>query len=164
MVQAFLGATLGGALLVRGGTALASESFPSEINRHLTLGCEPTCAICHEADPGLSGTATKYFVGSMLAGGLALKAPATVAPALDYVETMMLDVDADGTNDVAALRAYKDPNGLLSAPICDPNVAEVKYGCGAHVAPRADQPGQLPWAIAGLALTASLILRRRRRA
>ncbi|MBI2393719.1 MAG: hypothetical protein HYV09_29365 [Deltaproteobacteria bacterium] len=142
----------GASLLLSAPPALASPFFPDEVRARLGLSAAPPCLICHDSLRGGLGTVVKPFGRAMIARGLVVNDRATVGPALSKMEADNVDSDHDGTPDIAALRAGRDPNGLfdLSAP-------PVEYGCGATFG-RAPRDG----AWVALATMAGALLRRRR--
>jgi hypothetical protein len=150
------------ALLLWATPALGSQEFPQEIQEHLDLACPPPCWLCHATAQG-GGPTPKPFAGAMVAQGLGPEEPETVAPALDAVEAMSsVDSDGDGTNDVAELRASRNPNvnGETADDVlsCGP-----EYGCGARVAPTRPMDGSaMACAIASAAVLFAFGRRRRR--
>ena len=131
--------------------ALASNSFPTAIDGHLSLGYEPVCTLCHQTLLGGSGTVVQPFGQKMRSRGLVANNLPSLNNALDALDAEGSDVDEDGIGDIQELRDGTDPNvgGSASGP---------EYGCIGNVA-----PVRSAWAGAALMLAAlSLIAARRR--
>ena len=173
------GSLFGAALLAASASlfvarsAHADQSYPQKVKDALdqldttTTHCVPQCTLCHRTSEGGAGT-TNVFGSNMVrigkvgrsgetdtAGMLAaLMAVQGTAPATDS--------DGDGTDDVAELEvgdapAVAGPAGV--GQIC----ADIRYGCGAHIAP----PPQVDrWGIfaASFSLLGFAVARRRRSA
>lgn len=140
--------------------AAASEEFPAALQEAAGMECTPSCTVCHEVDPGVSGTANKAFAEAMSLAGLVRTQPDTVAPAYGALPAD-LDSDGDGFLDKEELTptsgdASSDPNNADSIPGEGPSIctAEILYGCGAQVASGKAQDSSAPWALLALALSA----------
>ncbi len=128
--ETFLGALAFAAVALTVPRALASASYPGEIQSALNMDCAPPCTVCHRDQNGGAGTATKPFAQAMIKDGdLVGQDPSLVKPALDKLEAAGSDSDGDGVTDVGELRAGTDPNVKGPSPLFCPT-----YGCGAHVA------------------------------
>lgn len=142
--------------------AHASPNFPSVVRDHLEMACTPKCTICHESNPGVSGTANQLFAETIKA----TRDPAErsgwnadeIVQALDKVKQAATDSDGDGVADILELQAGSGAPGATGDAPRDPSVSGegepcadvVLYGCGAaRVAPR--DPGSALWSALAVA-------------
>lgn len=122
-------------VLLACANAQASPSFPGELESQLDMPCAPACTVCHRDARGGVGTAVQPFAQSMILGGLVLKKPESIAPALQAVRTNLIDSDNDGATDVDELARGDNPNQEGEGVLC------VTYGCAGNVAARAPAEG-----------------------
>jgi hypothetical protein len=156
------------ATFLTSGVSHALAEFPGEIQTHLGMECPPPCNICH-ATPAGGGTPVTNFYADLNVQGLKPPSPtvAMLLSALDKVEAlpagaMNSDGDGDGTNDVAELRAGRDPSVALTMTRSDALNCPPLYGCGARIAPKQPVDGS---ALAfALAVAGFMVVRSRRRA
>lgn len=125
--------------------ALATPGFPDDMKNHLKLDATPACSVCHEGQQK-KGTVTTAFGVAMTSRGLVEYDTSSLTKALDALDAEKSDVDGDGTTDIDALKAGKDPNG--------DGVDVAKYGCN-------NVSGQAPQAGAWLAFALGLLALRR---
>jgi len=118
----------------------ASETFPPILAEKLGMPCVPNCLPCHSAAVGTA--ANQRFDGvkgeiERLASN-DVSAERTLRAALNILltdETLNLDSDGDGKQDLAELSAGDNPYGGES--LCE----RPRYGCSAlHVAPAPPAP------------------------
>lgn len=159
-MRAFLAVFSSVALLTAAGTAAASQTFPSEVQNHLSLSYTPPCAICHEGGKGGSGTVTTAFGRAMMSRGAKASDTAALDAALDKMATDKVDSDADGTTDIDALKKGLNPNGATGVAIGAP---PVEYGCGGATVARTNDSGSRG-VLAGLVMVGAVLVVRRRRA
>ncbi len=129
--------------------SLASPAFPNAVREAANMSCTPSCTLCHETDPGVSGSAGKPFATAMLAAGLEIGNPDSVAPAYASLPAALdMASDDDSFTDQQELEVQdnlpSDPNNAESTPGNGPSICagEVLYGCGAQIAP-SNEPQ--PW-------------------
>jgi len=138
--------------------ASATPNFPGALSSKVG-GPAPDCSICHVCRVTMVGTVNTPWGSAMRARGLVKYDENTLRAAVDKMIADQVDSDGDGTIDVDALKAGKDPNPPTCDGADDPFVPS--YGCFGRIAPvPSSGPG------AGLALVVALavaIARRRRR-
>lgn len=131
------------------------------------MECTPSCTVCHDVDPGVSGTANKAFAEAMMMpdgmtteNGLVPTKPETVETAYNAL-LPDLDSDGDGFLDKEELaptggELSSDPNNPDSIPGDGPSIctAEILYGCGAQVASGSTSNTGALWALLSLAFGA----------
>ena len=155
-------------------TAPASPTYPEKLQDLLDMDCAPPCTLCHRDFQGGLGTAIQPFGEAMANAGLLPKDDGLLKPTLAVLEdpastgfacapdgTAPCDSDGDGVGDVDELREGTDPNEA------DKDLCQVKYGCGARVAPKRNQHDRgtgLLGALTAIALWAHVRRRRYRRA
>jgi hypothetical protein len=90
------------------------------------------------------GTVKKPFGISMMAHGLVAQSDSSLYAALDAIAADGTDSVCDGVSDIDALKAGRDPNvpladagGASSGQCAAPSFDSPRYGCGAHIAPKA---------------------------
>jgi hypothetical protein len=135
--------------------ANASEHLPDRVRDALQLECAPPCTLCHSDQSGGFGTAVKPFVQDLP------EVLSNTAAAMESARTH--DSDGDGVNDVDELIENTDPNSPDNDPVCGGVGSDVRYGCGARVAPAAGVNGwHFNWGFC-LSLGMALLLLRLRR-
>ncbi len=134
-------------------SALATSSFPGEVQNHLGLSYTPECSVCHSGGQTGSGTANTPFAMSLKSRGLAPGSTSSLDTALDALTAENTDSDHDGLTDVAELAKGTDPNVPEGADVVGPP----QYGCA--VSPGGATTLDLG-ALLGLALVASRLRRR----
>ena len=139
------------ALAAAAPAALASPTFPGEVQNTLGTPCVPPCVICHATSLGGLGTAVRPFGLAVRERGAHAGDTAELRAALELLEAEGVDSNQDGIPDVAELREGRNPND--AAGICG-----LQYGC-ATGAPR--RHGDAPVAVVVLI---GLWARRRSRA
>lgn len=151
--------------------AHAIPEFPERVQAKLGMRCPPPCTLCHQDNNGGPDTIREDSFGSqMVRVGLEGEDDSNVERFIDDVEDGTYvkdgverqlptqDVDEDGVNDVDELREERDPNTPGEGVVCGP-----LYGCGATIAPPTPHPSSLAAPVAGAALVALSLVRRRRR-
>jgi MYXO-CTERM domain-containing protein len=114
-------------LALGAGSALASPSYPTDLQDHLKIANAPSCTLCHTTPSGGVGTAHQPFGDSIYGAGCRLEDVPTLLAALDTLKTNKTDSDGDGVTDIDELIAGTDPNVAdAGAPPVDP----VLYGFG----------------------------------
>jgi hypothetical protein len=163
LARAALCAAFASVALLSARGALASPTYPDDIQQDLGLSYKPACTICHDTNSGGTGTANKPFAKSMKAAGLTGGSnAASLKAALDKLKADKTDSDGDGTPDIDELIAGTDPNqaggGGASTAAPDPT-----FGCVAQIAPlgAGGRRAWLPIAVAGAGLLAAAARRRR---
>lgn len=155
-------------LLLLSAPALATATFPTVIQQHLSLARSPaqSCMLCHTNGITGPGTVNTPMGKALSSQGLLGNDEQSLRSALDALATAGTDSDGDGVGDVAELKAGTDPN--VGAPSDGGTGGGAgggaggggggaggppppRFGCGASVA-----PGLLAGA------TLALLLRRRR--
>ena len=128
------------------GTAHATPTFPSAVQRDLSAMSRPACIVCHNNPSGGLGTVTTRFGTYMLSRGLVAYDEASLQTALNAARAEKHDSNGDGTDDVAALTEGLDPN----APSGGNGVSREPpgYGCGGRIAPGAGLDGSFAAAVA----------------
>jgi len=106
--------------------AWASPSFPAVVAEELAMPCTPNCMLCHETVAGGTGTATQPFASTCMSAGMMIGDDASMAEALATIEADGTDTDGDGTPDIEALRAGRNPNPG-GDDFCA--TAQPQYGC-----------------------------------
>ena len=147
------------ALIAR--SANASPVFPPEIQNHLSLSYQPSCATCHLNGVTGFGTVTTPFGVSMRSRGLVASSTASLDTALDALAAEMKDSDGDGVDDINELKADTDPNvaGGSAGSALTP-----KYGCGGGDLMFPARPSAIAGLIGSLGVAGLALLARRRRA
>jgi hypothetical protein len=120
--------------------AAATPTFPGVIRQQLGGSADPSCQVCHSG-PTRIGTVTRSFGLAMRERGLQLYNEASLKSALDKMRSDAVDSDGDGTIDVEALKAGKDPNGDGKTASIGDQTPKPEYGCVGSVAPA--EPGSL---------------------
>jgi len=152
-------------------TAHADQSYPQKVKDALdqldpmNQHCVPQCTLCHRSSEGGAGTTNVFGSHMVTIGGVGRNGETDTAgmlAALTALQTAMTDSDGDMTPDIAELEvgdapAVAGPAGV--SQVC----SDIKYGCGAHIAPapRVDHFGLFA---AGLTVLGFAAVRRRRRA
>ena len=115
--------------------ALASASYPADIQTDLTLSGPPpqSCALCHSNGITGMGTVNTPFGRSARAHGLVAQDDAKLKSVLAAMKADGTDSDGDGVPDIAELIAGTDPNVNGNAELAEP----LRYGCGAQAVPGA---------------------------
>ena len=129
-------ARLGAAALVLAFAceAAATPNFPSAIQTKLSATARPECSICHVGGRVGRGTVNTAFGSEMRRRGLVAYDEDSLGRALDGMAAERVDSDGDGTLDVDALRAGKDPNPAgADEGILDETTPQ--YGCVGRIAP-----------------------------
>ncbi|HKY37478.1 MAG TPA: hypothetical protein VJN18_16160 [Polyangiaceae bacterium] len=150
-----------GAVTLAAAPSRASTTYPQVVADTLGMPCVPQCIICHATNVGGITTITRAF-------GIALKNTLNQTGGfqddllrmnLVKMRDMGINSDPDPMTDVQELAEGLDPN-VPGGEVC----TGPKYGCGATVAPRADQRANDRWSAASALLTvlAGLWLLRRR--
>lgn len=122
--------------------AWASPNYPDVVQEVADSQCVPSCLLCHNTNPGRSGTVSMPFgitaVTRKLVGSMSDSAARAVFLSmrdgnvdlnLDGVPEPATNVDGDGMTDFQELAAGIDPNPG------DADLCEITYGCGARIAP-----------------------------
>ncbi len=93
------------------GVAQANPEYPGVIQTHLGLAGQPPelCNLCH-AGPTMRGTVNDPFGRSLRDNGLVAGNAASLRAALDALESMGIDSDGDGIDDITELRNGTNPN------------------------------------------------------
>ncbi len=136
-------------------SAAALPSFPVRVQEVLDTPCAPECTLCHASTSG-GGPVVTVFGEKALSD---YKLDESVETALTQMEADDVDSDGDGTPDITELRAGEDPNAAGNAPLC----SDVKYGCGASIAPRRAGRDTSAWGLAAAVATALTVSAARRR-
>ena len=155
--------------------ANATENFPPDVQSDLALKGAPDCSLCHTSgDQGGKGTVNTPFGKSVRAHGLVEYDDAALKTALAAMAADGTDSDGDCVGDIAELKAGTNPDvadnsttqtcdaGAGNGASAGPSFEEPRYGCGAHVASRAN--GGTSGAIALASLLGLVLASRRRRA
>jgi len=116
-------------LLAMPGVAQADPTYPAEIQSHLGLSFTPQCTLCHATNNGGLGTISTQFGRALQSKGLTSNT-ATLAPALDALNSASTDSNGDGIPDIQQLKKRIDPNTGL--PLS--NVEQEQFGCGGQIA------------------------------
>lgn len=145
------------ALVASTRAADAKPEFPRNIEKHLALGYEPGCSLCHDRASIGGSTVRTPFGLSMRAHGFK-GGKSDLLPALDALDAEKIDSDADGVDDVDELRRGSDPNSPADAGA----VVDPAYGCGARVARGRTRRSDAALLGAALVALAHRVRRRRR--
>lgn len=130
--------------------AMASPSYPAEVQNLSGGACTPACTLCHESNLGGSGTITRAFGMAMQDRGLTGGSDVTgLADAYTMLVDDVVDSDSDGTADAEELAVSDDPNG--GSNFC--GTEQPVFGCLSHA----------PMVPAGLGLVLLAAAARRRR-
>lgn len=148
-------------LVLTGAVALASPTYPADVQTHLSLSAPPpqSCSLCHVNGVGAVGTVNTPFGKAMRAQGLVLENPTSLNTALDALATAKTDSDGDGMSDIDELKAGRDPNvaessdGGVGGGGGTTTPGALTYGCGSN---------EVPLLVSGLGVL--VLLRRRVRA
>lgn len=143
--------------------AWASPTYPPVVRDTVGMTCTPQCIVCHDTNEGGRGKINAFADLLVMYGAYALNDD-SVRNALREVQKLQPppDTDGDGIDDLTELKigdlpaiAGHDGQGLACS--------NVKYGCGASVAPiRSETPPSLALLTAVL-LWAGVRVRRRTR-
>jgi MYXO-CTERM domain-containing protein len=138
--------------------ASASPNFPAVLSDELSLGCEPSCLLCHTKLEGGFATANTPFGVSVRKAGLLCCEDSQITDVLAMLSAQRTDSDEDGQPDVDELAALSDPNAAEDELACtEPPPAKANdSGCQAGLA------GNGPRGLGGLAVLMLLGLLRRR--
>jgi hypothetical protein len=155
------------ALVGAARAAGATPNFPPTIQSYLGTPNTPVCQICH-VGPQERGTVNTSFGIAMRSRGLVAYDTNSLETALNRMQSDAVDSCTDGVTDIQKLKDGLDPNACIcgdaGATCAASGPPEPKYGCGAHIAPRAgEDEGAAGGAVASAFLALALLRRGRRR-
>lgn len=135
------------ALVFLCGPALASSSYPAEIQKQLSLSSTPSCSICHANGVTGYGTVTTGF-------GTAMRSRGLVCCNIASLDSALAALEAENSPYITYLKEGLDPNNPSAG-----NVPQAAYGCF-----NVTGQGPLPWGSGLFLLALALLYRLRPRA
>ncbi|MEO6600171.1 MAG: hypothetical protein ABIQ16_09890 [Polyangiaceae bacterium] len=150
--------------------AQASTTFPPKVQEAMMKRlnapyCVPQCIVCHKTNDGGFNTLNAFGKNLETNAGLSPGQPNTVVPAFDkwFADQPNADSDMDGTSDLIELERGDSPAvaGVRGVSMICP---DIRYGCGARIAPAPPPVDRVGLFSAGLVVLGITLLRRQRQA